>query len=422
MNTVMHKIVEEGNTQSLQKVKTDEEVKKLPRRDIDGGWAWVVLLASYGAMFISSVTIYSGGLFYIVWLGKYKESETKTSLIGSLSISMVCLLGPLAGGLAHALSCRVVIMMGAILSTLGLLIAAYANSLDVVLISYGLLFGTGTAFIIIPVSIVVGYYFSKKRNTVLSMLTVCAAFGMFVSTPTTSFFLDKFGMTVTFIALAALQCQICITAVICKPSNLETKCNKKTKEFLHRAKSKSKYLRHCVKWLSIFNIFNNISFVLFLLSTVAWNLSQSVVLIHLPHFIKVNKFGDMHIYLAMCTFSICNALGRLLSALTAGKGGLDGILIHFGSLGIISVVSMTFPLYSDIPAGSYFLAGVTGFYTGAPNALMTPIAVDIAGIEHLATSSGLCYFASGIGYLIGPPLAGFLYHHTGVFETSFVIS
>ncbi|KAK3605780.1 hypothetical protein CHS0354_033983 [Potamilus streckersoni] len=358
MNTVMHKIVEEGNTQSLQKVKTDEEVKKLPRRDIDGGWAWVVLLASYGAMFISSVTIYSGGLFYIVWLGKYKESETKTSLIGSLSISMVCLLG------------------------------------------------TGTAFIIIPVSIVVGYYFSKKRNTVLSMLTVCAAFGMFVSTPTTSFFLDKFGMTVTFIALAALQCQICITAVICKPSNLETKCNKKTKEFLHRAKSKSKYLRHCVKWLSIFNIFNNISFVLFLLSTVAWNLSQSVVLIHLPHFIKVNKFGDMHIYLAMCTFSICNALGRLLSALTAGKGGLDGILIHFGSLGIISVVSMTFPLYSDIPAGSYFLAGVTGFYTGAPNALMTPIAVDIAGIEHLATSSGLCYFASGIGYLIGPPLAG----------------
>ena len=56
--------------------------------------------------------------------------------------------------------------------------------------------------------------------------------------------------------------------------------------------------------------------------------------------------------------------------------------------------------------GVYIFAGAVGLYTGGPNSIMTPISLQMVGMEHLSSAHGLERFFCGLGYFSGPPVAG----------------
>ena len=43
-------------------------------------------------------------------------------------------------------------------------------------------------------------------------------------------------------------------------------------------------------------------------------------------------------------------------------------------------------------------------------AVMTPLAIELVGLQGLSAASGILLFGSGIGFLCGPPIAGNLLH------------
>ena len=47
-----------------------------------------------------------------------------------------------------------------------------------------------------------------------------------------------------------------------------------------------------------------------------------------------------------------------------------------------------------------------GLYTGTLVALMTPITIQMVKLKHLSPAHGLEVFFCGIGFTIGPPVAG----------------
>ena len=56
---------------------------------VDHGWAWVVMLASFGSFLIIGGNIYGVGIIHIVLLERYGQDITKTSWVGALLSSMV---------------------------------------------------------------------------------------------------------------------------------------------------------------------------------------------------------------------------------------------------------------------------------------------------------------------------------------------
>lgn len=62
-------------------------------RDIDQGWAWVVMMAAFCTQFITGVLSYSVGVFHNALLNEFKEDLTFTSLVGSVYTSLLCLTG-----------------------------------------------------------------------------------------------------------------------------------------------------------------------------------------------------------------------------------------------------------------------------------------------------------------------------------------
>ena len=75
-----------------QPTKTTGEAKphETPvAHDLDHGWAWVVMFASFGSFLIIGGNIYGAGIIHIALLERYGQDVTKTSWVGALLSSMI---------------------------------------------------------------------------------------------------------------------------------------------------------------------------------------------------------------------------------------------------------------------------------------------------------------------------------------------
>ena len=75
---------------------------------------------------------------------------------------------------------------------------------------------TGTPFVVI-----LGYYFCKRRNMVIAISQAVIGVGFFLASPLALVILNRFGLQGTFLILGGINAQLCVIAIICKPSSIE---------------------------------------------------------------------------------------------------------------------------------------------------------------------------------------------------------
>ncbi|KAK3096244.1 hypothetical protein FSP39_024903 [Pinctada imbricata] len=109
--------------------------------DIDRGWAWVVMLASFGAQFIGGILTYGTGVFLVGLLNKYEGAVATTSVVGAIYASLFALMGPLASFLINRYSCRVAVMTGGVLGVIGFTTSFFINKLELLILTYSILAG-----------------------------------------------------------------------------------------------------------------------------------------------------------------------------------------------------------------------------------------------------------------------------------------
>ena len=92
------------NTDLESMTKTVKDVKKtVPLEDIpgppDGGWGWVVCLASFFCNFMVDGIAYSFGILLGPLVDHFKCSRSTISWVGSLLCGIYMASGPIVGGL-----------------------------------------------------------------------------------------------------------------------------------------------------------------------------------------------------------------------------------------------------------------------------------------------------------------------------------
>lgn len=70
--------------------------------DVDRGWAFVVLCASFGSMFFTANLTYATGVLHVALLEKFQMDAAFTSLTGSVFISLLSLIGMYAFKILHS--------------------------------------------------------------------------------------------------------------------------------------------------------------------------------------------------------------------------------------------------------------------------------------------------------------------------------
>lgn len=384
--------------------------------DIDRGWAWIVMTSSYFGMVIYCIPLYMSGVLYMALLDTFNEGEAKTSLIGAVSTGLLCFAAPVAGAINNKYSCRVSIILGGAFTTVGFATSAFVPSLDWMVVTAGIFVGIGYGISSSGLICVVGFYFKKWRDTVISCAFLTVGIAMFISAPFGIHLVSEYGLSSTFLILACIQAQMCVCGMLSKPSSVEKEVlAQKERDRQLKGESKSK------TYLDI-SVIKNVSYICFLFTISAWNFALAVAIMHLPNYVFILGGSSSDIGLLMTSFSVANFIGRLLGSLTISKLHDRSVYVYVFVLGVSGIVSSLFVLYSDLTGGTIIFSIQLGLFTGWPNSMMTPLSLSFVGVHKLSEAYGFAYMFCGLGVTTGPVLIGYLYGATKSYVYSFVVA
>ena len=179
-----------------------EEIEKKKPKIPDGGWGWVVVMASLLISMVADGVSFSFGLLYSKFLEEFEASKAKTAWIGSLFMAVPLLSGPVMSALVDRYGCRNMTIAGGLISGIGFVLSSFSNSIEVMYLTFGVLAGLGLGLCYVTAVVSIAYWFDKKRTLAVGLGACGTGIGTFVYAPMTSYFIDEYGWRGTVLLLA----------------------------------------------------------------------------------------------------------------------------------------------------------------------------------------------------------------------------
>ncbi|XP_068631908.1 monocarboxylate transporter 14-like [Battus philenor] len=180
----------------------------------DGGWGWVVVTSSFVISMIADGISFSFGLLYIEFLDEFKTSKSTTAWIGSLFIAVPLLSGPIMSALVDRYGCRSMTILGGIISALGFALASVSKTIEMMMITFGVIAGLGLGLVYVTAVVSIAYWFEKKRNLAVGLGACGTGVGTFVYAPMTQYFIDEYGWRGTILLLSGTLLNLCVCGCV----------------------------------------------------------------------------------------------------------------------------------------------------------------------------------------------------------------
>ncbi|CAG4937473.1 unnamed protein product [Parnassius apollo] len=207
----------------------------------DGGWGWVVVASSFLIATVADGLAFSYGLMNSEFVDYFEKSEAKTSLIGSLFISVPLIAGPIMSALVDRYGCRNMTILGGIFSTIGFVAASFCNSVETLYITYGIIAGLGMGLLYVTAVVSIAYWFEKRRNLAVGLGSCGVGFGTFIYSPLTTYLLKEYAWRGTLLLLAGTVLNVCVCGAVMRDPEWLTLEQKKQRK-LSKSKRSSSYM------------------------------------------------------------------------------------------------------------------------------------------------------------------------------------
>lgn len=134
------------------------------KTNIDGGYGWVVVFASFFISLIVDGISFSFGLIFTELLHYFQESKSKTAWIGALFLAVPLLAGPILSNLVDKYGCRRMTFIGGLLAGTGFALASVSNSIEMLYVTFGLIAGIGIGLAYVTAVVSIAFWFDKKSK------------------------------------------------------------------------------------------------------------------------------------------------------------------------------------------------------------------------------------------------------------------
>jgi MFS family permease len=122
-------------------------------------------------------------------------------------------------GLTNAFGCRAVVMGGGLVTAVVYILTLYAPSLNIMMITYGVIGGVSTGCTYIASLIIIAEYFDKKRGVATGITMAGSGVGSFVFPPLISAIISSSDWKFTFAICACIILQTCVCGAFLTPLN-----------------------------------------------------------------------------------------------------------------------------------------------------------------------------------------------------------
>lgn len=296
--------------------------------------------------------------------------------------------------------------LGGLLCTIGMFIASFnVDSILMLWICYGLLFGLGGSLCYSPSLSILGKYFKRHLSKACGFVETGAPLFGAVTSAIISRELSNNNLQLALWTLGGVSTLPMVTSLIYgKRTSLSTEPDLKiTKHWFNKA------------------IWKNKKYVIWIICSMLGQLGFYAPFAHIAKFSLVN-FPDADPNNAILCISIASIFGRLVAGfigdlrLCKGTTFQQFLTISFGfAILVISFFKIPYQIF-------LLMAAAFGLLDGAVIALNNLIAVELCGVENSNQALGFLLGSMSPALIAGPPLVGMLFDHSGDFTLGFLIS
>ncbi|CAH2246519.1 monocarboxylate transporter 14 [Pelobates cultripes] len=210
------------NRRAVMEKEPEKSVKGRPETkranpNIDGGWAWMMVLSSFLVHLLVMGSQMALGILNMEWLEEFGQSRGLTAWVSSLSMGITLIVGPFIGLFINTCGCRKTTMIGGFLTSLGWVLSAYATSVHFLFITFGVTAGIGSGMVYLPAVVMVGQYFQKRRALAQGLSTTGTGFGTFLITVLLKYLCAEFGWRNAMIIQGAVTLNLCVCGALMRP-------------------------------------------------------------------------------------------------------------------------------------------------------------------------------------------------------------
>jgi MFS family permease len=312
---------------------------------------------------------------------------------------------PVSGMLADRYGTAKVVVAGAILYVLGLVTMAHATSPLMLVLTCGVLIGTGLSGLTFSViSGVLGRaYPPDKRSMALGISAAAGSFGQFALLPLTQVLLSTFGWYGALLALAGIGLLMGPLAVglVEKHAGSVHSFQQSAGEAMREAVGHNGYLLLTVGFF-------------------VCGFQVVFVAVHLPAYLADHGFPAHVAVTALALIGLFNIIGTYTTGWLGSRMPRRYILsaIYFGRTVVIALF-LWLPLSMSTVYAFAIALGLLWLSTVPPT---NNIIAQIFGVRYLAMLSGFTFLSHQIGSFLGAWLGGRLYDTTGSYDVVWWLS
>lgn len=318
----------------------------------------------------------------------------------------------ISGILTDRVGVRFTTFFGGVFIVSGLFISSFiTESVSLLYLTYGILFGIGAALAYTPCLAILGHYFKKYLGQVSGFVTAGSSVFTIFMPILIEKSIQKYSLEITLRLLAGLGLFIIVCSFIYRPLIPKTKRTRK---------SGTSKVVHNIKTMINFDIWHNKKYVLWVLSNAIALCGYFVPYVHTGKFVQENFPGEDEKLPIMC-IGITSGIGRLLCGMLADRNYISRITMQQMAFICMGLMTMVMPLVSSY----YMLLAVTlimGLFDGCFIAMISPIAFDLCGANGATQAIGFLLAGCSIPLTVGPAIAGKMYDLLGSYKMAYILS
>ncbi|KAM9345664.1 solute carrier family 16 member 6b [Symphorus nematophorus] len=196
----------------------------------DGDWGWAVAVAFFLVEVCTYGTLKSLGVFLQDLMEEFEESNSRVSWVISICVFVFTFTAPLSTLLSNRFGYRPVVMVGGFLISLGTVSSAFANSINEMYITIGIVSGLGYCLTFLPTVTILAQYFSRRRALVTSVASSGESFAIFAFAPAFSTLKEHIGWRYCLVVLGIFQASVIGCGLLLRPIIIRPKPVKEDNE------------------------------------------------------------------------------------------------------------------------------------------------------------------------------------------------
>ncbi|XP_051988797.1 monocarboxylate transporter 6 [Xyrauchen texanus] len=396
----------------------------------DGGWGWVVLAATFLVMALTLAFPSCIGIFYTDLQNDFRASNTEMSWVPAIMTAMVHAGGPICSVLVECCGCRTTIIIGGILSGVGMAASSFAQTMAELYITAGIITGMGFCLSFQPSVTMVGHYFVHRRAFANALSSTGTALGLSTQPLLANYMLSRFGWRGSFLVLGGVLLNCCVCGAVMRPLGTKPKTEGRTNQLQqtnYLSVREKEGLKVCLRTtistvmpflrrhMAFDLLYSNVRFRVFALGVTWMMLGFVVPLVYLVPHATMYDIEQDRAALLIAILGLVNIIVRPAAALVLGLPrfrGSHGFVYLFAVAVLINGMSNCICGIATSFSGLLTYVIVFGISMSLIGSLLFTVLMDTVKMSRFPSALGLISLMDSFMLLIGPPLAGILVDST----------